>query len=130
MVMAIHYYNMKFKEFLNELAMPVTSPNLDLAVAGAVNHDLDMELDDIILSPEIGFYKMRKVLHRYGFDLPALYDIEEEGDESVFDLHDGSLLYVLYYLTDDGNYDFYAKLTDEAGVEEMLSKDEGLEEED
>lgn len=128
--MAIHYYNMKFKEFLNELAMPVTSPNLDLAVAGAVNHDLDMELDDIILSPEIGFYKMRKVLHRYGFDLPALYDIEEEGDESVFDLHDGSLLYVLYYLTDDGNYDFYAKLTDEAGVEEMLSKDEGLEEED
>tara|TARA_R110000868_G_scaffold380991_1_gene647351 strand:+ start:5352 stop:5717 length:366 start_codon:yes stop_codon:yes gene_type:complete len=121
---------MKFKEFLNELAMPVTSPNLDLAVAGAVNHDLDMELDDIILSPEIGFYKMRKVLHRYGFDLPALYDIEEEGDESVFDLHDGSLLYVLYYLTDDGNYDFYAKLTDEAGVEEMLSKDEGLEEED
>jgi hypothetical protein len=121
---------MKFTEFLKELAMPVTSPDLDLAVTGAVNHDLDMELDDIILSPEIGFYKIRKVLHRYGFDLPALYDIEEEGDESVFDLHDGSLLYVLYYLTDDGNYDFYAKLTDEAGVEEMLSKDEGLEEED
>jgi len=128
--MAIQYSNMKFKEFLNELAMPVTVPDLDLAVAGAVNHDLEMELDDIILSPEIGFFKIRKVLHRYGFDLPVLYDIEEEGDESVFDLHDGSLLYVLYYLTDDGNYDFYAKLTDEAGVEEMLSKDEGLEEED
>lgn len=128
--MAKKYSNMKFTEFLKELAMPVTSPDLNLDVAGAVNHDLDMELDDIILSPEIGFYKIRKVLHRYGFDLPALYDIEEEGDESVFDLHDGSLLYVLYYLTDDGNYDFYAKLTDEAGVEEMLSKDEGLEEED
>jgi len=128
--MAIQYSNMKFTEFLKELAMPVTVPDLDLVVAGAVNHDLEMELDDIILSPEIGFYKMRKVLHRYGFDLPVLYDIEEEGDESVFDLHDGSLLYVLYYLTDDGNYDFYAKLTDEAGVEEMLSKDEGLEEED
>ena len=126
----IQYSNMKFTEFLKELAMPVTVPDLDLAVAGAVNHDLEMELDDIILSPEIGFYKIRKVLHRYGFDLPVLYDIEEEGDESVFDLHDGSLLYVLYYLTDDGNYDFYAKLTDEAGVEEMLSKDEGLEEED
>lgn len=128
--MAKKYSNMKFTEFLKELAMPVTAPELNLDVAGAVNHDLDMELDDIILSPEIGFYKIRKVLHRYGFDLPALYDIEEEGDESVFDLHDGSLLYVLYYLTDDGNYDFYAKLTDEAGVEEMLSKDEGLEEED
>ena len=121
---------MKFTEFLKELAMPVTAPQLNSAVAGAVNKGLEMELDDIILSPEIGFYKMRKVLHRYGFDLPVLYDTEEEGDESIFDLHDGSLLYVLYYLTDDGNYDFYAKLTDEAGVEEMLSKDEGLEEED
>jgi hypothetical protein len=128
--MAKKYSNMKFTEFLKELSMSVTAPQLNLDVAGAVNHDLDMELDDIILSPEIGFYKIRKVLHRYGFDLPALYGIEEEGDESVFDLHDGSLLYVLYYLTDDGNYDFYAKLTDEAGVEEMLSKDEGLEEED
>ena len=121
---------MKFTEFLKELAMPVTAPNLDLAVAGAVNHDLEMELDDTILSPEVGFFKIGMVLHRYGFDLPVLYDLEEEGDESVFDLHDGSLLYLIYYLTDDGNYDFYAKLTDEAGVEEMLSKDEGLEEED
>jgi hypothetical protein len=121
---------MKFTEFLKELAMPVTAPNLDLAVAGAVNHDLEMELDDTILSPEVGFFKIRMVLHRYGFDLPVLYDIEEEGDESSFVLHDGYLLYVLYYITDDGNYDFYAKLTDEAGVEEMLSKDEGLEEED
>ena len=68
---------MKFTEFLKELAMPVTAPELNMDVAGAVNHDLDMELDDIILSPEIGFYKIRKVLHRYGFDLPALYDIEE-----------------------------------------------------
>ena len=120
---------MKFTEFLKELAMPVTSPNLDLAVAGAVNHDLEMELDDTILSPEVGFFKIRKVLHRYGFDLPVLYDIEEEGDESVFDLHDGSLLYVLYVLSDDGNYDFYAEITDESGVEFLLS-DESLKEED
>ena len=128
--MAIQYSNMKFKEFLNELAMPVATPELNLDVADAVNHDLDTELNDIILSPKIGFYKIRIVLHRYGFDLPALYDIDEEGDESVFDLHDGSLLYVLYVLSDDSNYDFYAKITDQAGVEEMLSKDEGLEEED
>jgi hypothetical protein len=116
---------MKFTEFLKELAMPVTVPNLDLAVAGAVNHDLEMELDDTILSPEVGFFKIRMVLHRYGFDLPVLYDLEEEGDESVFDLHDGSLLYLIYVLTDDGNYDFYAEITDESGVEFLLS-DEGL----
>ena len=116
---------MKFKEFLNELAMPVAAPELNLDVADAVNHDLDTELNDIILSPEIGFYKIRIVLHRYGFDLPALYDIDEEGDESVFDLHDGSLLYCLYVQTDDGNYEFFAEITDESGIEFLLSN-EGL----
>jgi hypothetical protein len=40
-----------------------------------------------------------------------------------------SLLYVLYYQTDDGNYDFYARVDDEEGIEEIISEDEQLEKE-
>jgi hypothetical protein len=35
-------------------------------------------------------------------------------------------LYVLYYLKEEGYFEFYAEITDEDGVEELLSS--GLEE--
>jgi hypothetical protein len=123
---------MKFKEFLNELAVPYMPPiALDDAIPESLNRQLDLELNDTILSPQIGLYKIRKVLRNQGYDLPTSYEPELEGDEVVFDLgNTDSLIYVLYYLTDDGNYDFYAMITDEAGVEEIMSEDEDLEKEE
>jgi hypothetical protein len=122
---------MKFKQFLTELAMPVDSVVHDVAIEEAVNAQLDKELTDIILSPQIGFLKIRKVLRMFNLDIPTSYAVEQEGDEVVLDLigDTDSLLYVLYYQTDDGNYDFYACVDDDEGIEEIISKDEQLEKE-
>ena len=122
---------MKFKEFLTELAMPMDSIVHDVAIEEAVNAQLDRELNDVILSPQIGFLKIRKVLRMFNLDIPTSYAVEQEGDEVVLDLlgDTDSLLYVLYYQTDDGNYDFYACVDDEEGIEEIISKDEQLEKE-
>jgi hypothetical protein len=122
---------MKFKQFLTELAMPVDSVVQDVAIEEAVNAELDKELQNVILSPQIGFLKIRKVLRMFNFDIPTSYAIEQEGDEVVLDLlgDTDSLLYVLYYQTDDGNYDFYARVDDEEGIEEIISEDEQLEKE-
>ena len=122
---------MKFKQFLTELSMPVDSVVQDVAIEEAVNAQLDKELQDVILSPQIGFLKIRKVLRMFNFDIPTSYAIEQEGDEVVLDLlgDTDSLLYVLYYQTDDGNYDFYALVDDEEGIEEIISEDEQLEKE-
>jgi hypothetical protein len=122
---------MKFKQFLTELAMPVDSVVHDVAMEEAVNAQLDKELQDVILSPQIGFLKIRKVLRMFNLDIPTSYAVEQEGDEVVLDLlgDTDSLLYVLYYQTDDGNYDFYACVDDEEGIEEIISKDEQLEKE-
>ena len=122
---------MKFGQFLTELAMPVDSVVHDVAIEEAVNAQLDKELQDVILSPQIGFLKIRKVLRMFNFDIPTSYAIEQEGDEVVLDLlgDTDSLLYVLYYQTDDGNYDFYARVDDEEGIEEIISEDEQLEKE-
>jgi hypothetical protein len=122
---------MKFKQFLTELARPVDSVVQDVAIEEAVNAQLDKELQDVILSPQIGFLKIRKVLRMFNFDIPTSYAIEQEGDEVVLDLlgDTDSLLYVLYYQTDDGNYDFYARVDDEEGIEEIISEDEQLEKE-
>lgn len=139
---------MNFKQYLEELhnievgqaieaheptekaSMSVENP----LIVSEINTHLIRELNDMILSPESGIQKVRKVLHRYGFDMPALYEIDRDGDEVVFDLNQfwmevdpSYYLYVLYYLTDDGYYDFYAEVTDYDGVQELLS-DEGEEE--
>mgnify|MGYP003342905163 CR=1 FL=1 len=50
-------------------------------VRAEINYRLDGELDDIFLSPESGIQKVRKVLHRFSLDMPALYDADVEGDE-------------------------------------------------
>jgi predicted transcriptional regulator YdeE len=57
--------------------------------------------------------------------------VEPEGDEVVLDIlgDTDSLLYILYYQTDDGNYDFYACVDDAEGIEDIISKDEELEKE-
>lgn len=123
---------MKFKEFLTEMAMPdVSSIVRDIAIEEAMNTQLEKDLKDVILSPEIGFYKIRKALGRFGYDLPASFAPDQEGDEVILDvLGSDLLLYVLYYKTDDGNYDFYAFVDDDEGIEEILSKDEELEKEE
>jgi hypothetical protein len=123
---------MKFKEFLVELASPdISSIAKDVAVEEAMNSHLESDLKDVILSPQIGFYKIRKVLNRYGYDLPTSYVPDQDGDEVVLDLIGSDcLLYVLYYQTDDGNYDFYACVDDDEGIEELLSQDEKLEKEE
>jgi len=115
-------------------------------VRAEVNYRLDGELDDIFLSPESGIQRIRKVLHRFSLDMPALYDADAEGDEIVIRLDQFGhvidftylipnkveeifYLYLIYYLTDDGRYEFYAELTDEEGLNEIMSDEEEDEEE-
>jgi hypothetical protein len=58
----------------------------DPQVREKINQDLNHELTDLILSPESGVQKIRKVLMSFGLDMPALYDAEPEGDELVLDV--------------------------------------------
>ena len=115
-------------------------------VRAEINYRLDGELDDIFLSPESGIQKVRKVLHRFSLDMPALYDTDAEGDEIVIRLdqfghiidfthlmpnkvEDTFYLYLIYYLTDDGRYEFHAEITDEEGLNEIMPDEEEDEEE-
>jgi hypothetical protein len=133
---------MNFKQYLAELntemgqtikvtdSISITDPQ----VREKINQSLNHELTDLILSPESGIQKIRKVLMSFGLDMPALYDAETEGDELVLDIEslngDGEFyLYLIYYLADDGRYDFYAELTDDEGLTEIMSDEEEDEEE-
>ena len=111
--------------------MPISITNEK--VREGINRHLDNELDDMILSPESGIQKVRKVLARFGVDMPALYGTDPEGDEIVIDLEevDGKYyLYLIYALTDDSRYEFYAEIVDDDGLEEIESDEEEDEEEE
>jgi len=101
-----------------------------------INHALYAHLHDVILSPESGIQKIRRVLAHFGMSVPALYDLDPDGDEIVIDVDNTSeevtdnRLYVIYYLTDDKVYDFYAELTDEQGIDDIMSDDEDEEDEE
>jgi len=92
-----------------------------------INFRLRNELNEILLTADQGIQKIRKTLHRYGFDLPAIYEADREGDELVIELNQfgfddiESNIYILYYMTDRGVYDFYAEVGDDKRMEELLS---------
>jgi hypothetical protein len=95
--------------------------------------------NNVILAPEIGFERIRKVLHTHAIDLPAILSLDQEGGEEVFEVNQfgtpyGPLpsgqygevrkpyyLYVYYFLNDDGYYDFFAQIVDENELEEYTS---------
>ena len=118
---------MNFKQYLQEreYEMPsLGSASLDSDVISSINSSLDVELDEILMTPESGVQRLRKVLMRFGIEMPALYGLDPEGDEMALPINDDVFVYIIYSPTDDGRYDFYAELTDEAGLEEILEDEE------
>ena len=126
---------MRFKQYIEEMAVydgqvSVTENTTDQAVCGEVNSRLADVLSGSFFSPEIGFQTIRKVLHRYGFEMPALYDADSEGEEIVLDVDpldetgSSTNIYIIYYLTDEDSYEFYAEVGDEEKMNELLSDEE------
>ena len=122
---------MNFKSFLVEdeqVSIASETSLTDEKVRDEINLELNHVLTDVIFSPESGIQKIRRVLHLYGYDMPALYDANPEGDEVVLDLDNNLGVYILYTLTDENDYEFYAEVGIESRMQELLS-DEGEPEE-
>jgi hypothetical protein len=128
---------MNFKTFLVEdeqVSIASETSLSDITIRDEINLELNHALTDVIFSPEAGIQKIRRVLHLHGLDMPALYDAAKEGDELILKIDqfggpDQFYLYIVYYLADDDRYDFYAELTDEEGINEIMSDEEEDEEE-
>ena len=128
---------MRFNQYLTELASGQMETNwqMDDLDTEPINQKLDAALSQNFLSPESAIQVIRKVLHFYGLDMPALYGADPEGDEIVLEigrfaqLDMSTNIYILYYLTDDGHYEFFAEIGDEARMHELMSDSEDEEDE-
>jgi hypothetical protein len=119
---------MQFKQFITEDYSettgidPVDSHILDSAIVEKLNLMLNVALEDPVYTPETGVTLVRKILMIENLDFHPIYDLSSEGEEIVEAIDNtDKYVYILYYPTDDGYYDFYAEVTDEEGAEEMLN---------
>lgn len=154
---------MRFKNYLTELynieagqadekhEIPVGENSSSISnpkIRAEINFRLMNELGNHHLSPQSGIQAIRKVLHRFHFDLPALYDIDPEADELAIELDqfgqvfnydetnefgkadelsndpDVHHIYIVYYLSENGNYEFYAEVVDSKTLDEILADTE------
>ncbi len=117
---------MNFKEFITESeeSMP-NMPGMDSDTHQKLNLLLLVELDKPVLTIEAGISKIRKILYLEGIAFESLSGLDSEGDEIATQINDTDYLYILYFPTDDGYYDFYAEVTDEQGIIDAMSETEG-----
>lgn len=125
-------------------------------IRSEINRKLDAILDkdnksvpnNNILSPEIGFERIRKILSTHAIDLPAVLNLDGEEGEEVFQVNQfgtpyGPLpsgeygemqspyyLYVYYFLNDEGYYEFFAQIVDENELEDFLNTEDSDETQD
>jgi len=120
---------MNFKSFITESmdeSIP-SIPGIDSEVVEKLNLLLFIELEKPILTIESGISKIRKILYLEGITFENFFDLDSEGEELAVELTDNDYLYILFYLTEEGYYDFYAEVTDENGIVEAMSETEGEE---
>jgi hypothetical protein len=121
---------MKFSQFISEMESMDTEPIVMTVGSDArdsINQVLEAELLNNFATAEDGFDKIRNIFNQYGAKVPMMKSLDSDGDEIALDVdtQEGPLvLYVIYSLTDEGDYEFYAELTDEDGLEEIISDDE------
>lgn len=138
---------MRFKQFVEELtgiqanqAKDAHEPTGEASVSSSnplvqseINKSLGRELNVILFSVDEGFQKIRKVLHRYAFDMPSLYEPDPDGDELIIEINQFGLnelplnIYILYFRTDGGSFEFYAEVGDDERMEYLIM--DGIEEE-
>lgn len=95
-----------------------------------INEFLFTLADSPVKTPEEALTAVRDTLGRFGVTIPSMYNLDLEGQEFIINLTDKDFLYFAYSLDDDGTYVFHAEITDQDGIDEILSIDYGDEEEE
>lgn len=92
------------------------------SVYDTINEQLNVVLEEPVLTPQSGMQKVRNILSNYNIDLPIVFDMNEDGDEYAFKV-DENYLYFIYGKLENGFYEAYSEIADEARMMELLEED-------
>lgn len=109
------------------------------AIRVEINNRLISNISGLILTPSSGIQKIRNILNYYNIDIPALYELNLEGDEIAIPMNttgqvygyntpvnsenlDEYFLYIIYYLENDSTYQFHAEIVTLEELIELLEE--------
>lgn len=122
---------MRFKQYLTKEIKESTIDEesmVDSDFLQSVNDALVEGLENTFFSPENGIQMIRRVLAEYNLEMPVLYGADPEGEETAVEIQPELFLYLIYGIDENGKYEFYAELTDDEGLDDLLSdEDEDIE---
>lgn len=121
---------MKFNHYVEMADTTGLVPVVPIDSIDKINDFLFTLADSPVRTPEEALTAVRDTLGRFGVTIPAMYDLDSEGQEFIINLTDKDFLYFAYSLDDDGTYTFHAEITDQDGIDEILSIDDEDEEDE
>lgn len=87
-----------------------------------INEQLNVVLEEPVLTPQSGMQKVRNILSNYNIDLPIVFDMDDDGDEYAFKVGD-DYLYFIYGKLENGFYEAYSEIASESRLMELLEED-------
>ena len=121
---------MKFGHYVEMADTTGLVPVVPIDSIDKINDFLFALAESPVRTPEEALTAVRDTLGRFGVTIPAMYDLDPEGQEFIINLTDKDFLYFAYSLDDDGTYAFHAEITDQDGIDEILSIDDEDEEDE
>lgn len=91
-----------------------------------INEELNLSLNESSVNPYYDWLNSQRVLSKFGIDLPNVVFEDMDEGEVVVVLNCEDTDYYFYYcysLNEENYYESFATVTDESGLEELLSEE-------
>ena len=117
---------LKFQQFVENGGGNLTVISVSSLEIKKINEELDFALNESSVNPYREWSNSQKVLSKFHIDLPSVvFEDLDEGEEVVVLNCEGTdyYFYYCYWLNEENCYESFATVTDESGLEELLSEE-------
>lgn len=117
---------LNFQQFVESNGDDLTVISVSSLEIDKINEELDFSLNESSVNPYREWANSQRALSKFGIDLPnVVFEDMDEGEVVVVLECDGTdyYFYYCYSLNEQNCYESFATVTDESGLEELLSEE-------
>ncbi len=111
-------------EAIDDIKLSMADISLTSDQVNEIDDKFEERLSDSFGSPEEGFAIIQDILSEYDVTVPEMEEMDPDGSEIIIKIGEDAFLYFIYGKDEMDKYEFYAELTDQKGVTEILTDEE------